>query len=61
MSQVPYSSVVGSLMNAMVCSCLDLSYVVNAVSRYMTNPSKEHWKEVQWIFRVDFQILVWLY
>ena len=45
MSRVPYSSVVGSLMYAMVCSRPDLSYVVSAVSRYMENPSKEHWKQ----------------
>ncbi|KAG8474731.1 hypothetical protein CXB51_031459 [Gossypium anomalum] len=51
MSHVPYSSAVGSLMYAMVCSRLDLSYAVSAVSRYMVNPSKEHWKAVQWILR----------
>jgi hypothetical protein len=51
MSKVPYSSVVGSLMYAMVCSHLDLSYVMSLVSRYMTNPSKEHWNIVKWIFR----------
>ena len=48
MSQVPYSNAVGCLMYAMVCSRLDLSY---AISRYMANPGKEHWKTVQWIFR----------
>ena len=42
MSKVPYSSVVGSLMYAMVCSHLDLSYAMSLVSRYMSNPSKEH-------------------
>ncbi|KAG8477244.1 hypothetical protein CXB51_030469 [Gossypium anomalum] len=46
MSHVPYSSVVGSLMYAMVCSRPDLSYAVSAVSRYMANPGKEHWKAV---------------
>ncbi|KAG8489132.1 hypothetical protein CXB51_017197 [Gossypium anomalum] len=51
MSHVPYSSVVGSLMYAMVCSRPDLSYAVSAVSRYMANPGKEHWKTVQWILR----------
>ena len=51
MSRVPYSSAVGSLMYAMVCSRPDLSYAVSAVSRYMANPGKEHWKAVQWIFR----------
>ncbi|KAG8472814.1 hypothetical protein CXB51_034622 [Gossypium anomalum] len=38
MSHVPYSSAVGSLMYAMVCSRPDLSYAVSAVSRYMANP-----------------------
>jgi len=51
MSRVPYSSVVSSLMYAMVCSHSDLSYGMSLVSRYMSNPSKEHWKTVQWIFR----------
>ncbi|KAG8485681.1 hypothetical protein CXB51_019023 [Gossypium anomalum] len=49
MSHVPYSSAVGSLMYAMICSCPDLSYAVSAVSRYMANPGKEHWKAIQWI------------
>ncbi|KAG8472437.1 hypothetical protein CXB51_035357 [Gossypium anomalum] len=51
MSHVPYSSAVGTLMYAMVCSRPDLSYAVSAVSRYMANPGKEHWKAVQWILR----------
>ncbi|KAG8474635.1 hypothetical protein CXB51_031278 [Gossypium anomalum] len=41
MSNIPYSSAVESLMYAMVCSHRDLSYVVNVVSRYMANLSKE--------------------
>jgi hypothetical protein len=51
MSRVTYSSVVGSLMYAMVCSRPDLSYAMSLVSRYMSNPGKEHWRTVQWIFR----------
>ena len=42
MSKVTYSSDVGSLMYAMVCSRLDLSYAMNLVSRHMSNPGKEH-------------------
>ena len=42
MSRVLYSSVVGSLMYAMVCSRPDLSYAMSLVSRYMANPGKEH-------------------
>jgi hypothetical protein len=51
MARVPYSSAVGSLMYAMICTRPDLSYAVSMVSRYMANPGKEHWKAVQWIFR----------
>jgi hypothetical protein len=51
MERVPYSSAVGSLMYAMICTRPDLSYAVSMVSRYMANPGKEHWKAVQWIFR----------
>ena len=51
MSKVSYSSAVGFLMYAMVCSCPDLSYAMSLVSRYMSNPGKEHWKAVQWVFR----------
>ena len=46
MSIVPYSSAMGSLMYAMVCSYLDFAYAVSAVSRYMEKPDKEHWKVV---------------
>ena len=41
MSKVSYSSVVGSLMYAMVCSRPDLSYAMSLVSIYMSNPGKE--------------------
>jgi hypothetical protein len=50
MSRVPYSSAVGYLMYATVCSRPDLSYCMSLVSRYMANPVKEHWKAVRWIF-----------
>jgi hypothetical protein len=51
MSRVPYSSVVGSLMYVMVCSRPDLSYAMSLVSKYISNPGKEHCRTVQWIFR----------
>ena len=51
MSRVPYSSVMGSLMYAIVCSCQDLACAVSVVIRYMAKPSKEHWKAIKWIMR----------
>ena len=47
MSKVSYSSVIGSLMYDMVCSRPNLSYAMSLVSRYMTNPGKEHWNVVK--------------
>ena len=51
MFRVSYSSVVGSLMYAMVCSCPYLAYATSVVSKCMTKHGKEHWKAVQWIMR----------
>ena len=44
MSHVPYASVVGSLMYAMVCTRFDLAQAISVVSRYMDKPGKEHWQ-----------------
>jgi hypothetical protein len=51
MSRVPYSSTVGSLMYAMVCTRPYIAHVVGVVRRYMNNLGKEHWEEVKWILR----------
>jgi hypothetical protein len=42
MSKVPYASVVGCLMYAMVCTWPDLAHAVSVVSKYMANPGKQH-------------------
>jgi hypothetical protein len=49
MNKVPYTSVTGSLMYAMVCTRSDIEHVVGVVSRYMSNSGKQHWKAVKWI------------
>jgi hypothetical protein len=51
MSKVPYSSTIGSLMYAMVCTRPDFAHAVGVVSRYMNNLGKEHWEAVKWILR----------
>ena len=50
-SQVPYSSVVRSLMYAIMCTLPDTCYVVSLVSKYESNPGRDHWKAVKRIFR----------
>ncbi|XP_070021981.1 probable LRR receptor-like serine/threonine-protein kinase At3g47570 [Nicotiana sylvestris] len=44
MSKVLYASAVGSLMYVMVCTRPDIAHAVGVVSRYMSNPGKEHWE-----------------
>ena len=51
MSRVPYSSAVGSIMYAMVCTRPDISQAVSVVSRYLSCPGKAHWEAVKWILR----------
>ena len=50
-SRVPYASIVGSLMYAMVCMRPDIAQVVGTVSQFLSNPSREHWNAVKWILR----------
>jgi len=42
MAQILYANVVGALIYAMVYTRLDISYVVNMVSRYMHDSEKGH-------------------
>ena len=51
MSKIPYSSAVGSLMYAMMCTCLNICYVVELVSGFQPNPSPKQWMIVKRILR----------
>lgn len=51
MKGIPYSSVVGSLMYAMICTRPDICHAVGLVSRFQSNPGLEHWKAVKRILR----------
>ena len=42
MSSVPYSSAIGSLMYAMMCTRLDICYVVGLASRFQSNLGIKH-------------------
>ena len=42
MSVIPYSSAIGSLMYAMVCTRPDISHVVGVISRFLANLGKSH-------------------
>jgi len=51
MQRVPYAFVVGSLMYAMVCTRPNIAHVVDPVSRFLSNPGREHWNTLKWILR----------
>jgi hypothetical protein len=42
MSKVPYALAIGSWMYAMVCTRPDIAHAVGVMSRYMSNPGKQH-------------------
>ena len=50
MSHVPYASLVGSLMYAMVYTRPDIAHAMGVLSRFMSNPGKEHWTAVKQVF-----------
>ncbi|TQD95783.1 hypothetical protein C1H46_018622 [Malus baccata] len=51
MAVVPYFSAVRSIMYAMVCTWPDIAHAVGVVSRFLSNPGKDHWEAVKWILR----------
>ena len=42
MAKVPYSSIVGSIMYAIVCTKPDVAHAVGVVRRFLDNSGKEH-------------------
>ena len=51
MYRVPYASVVGSLMYAMVCTRPNIPHAVGVLSRCMSKLVKEHWTTIKRVFR----------
>ena len=51
MKTVPYASTVGSLMYVMLCIGPDICYSVGIVSRYQSNPGREHWTVMKHILK----------
>ena len=49
MKAVPYASAIGSLMYAMLCTRPNICFAIGMVSRYQSNPGKEHWTTVKHI------------
>ena len=42
MKAIPYSSIVGSLMYAQVCTRSDIAFFVGMLGRYLSDPGQSH-------------------
>jgi hypothetical protein len=51
MRLIPDALAIGSIMYAMLCTCLDVSYVLSATSRYQSNYGEAHWTIVKNILK----------
>ena len=60
-SQLEYTCVIGCLMYVVTCTRLDITFVVEKLSRYTINPSQAHWQAVYKILKylkhtIDYDI-----
>ena len=51
LSQQEYAQEIGSLMYVMNCTCPDIAYAVNKLSRYTSNSGSDHWKTIVRVLR----------
>ena len=51
MENIPYASIVGSLMYAQTCTRPDISFAVGMLGRYQSNPGLDHWKATKKFLR----------
>ncbi|GKF93468.1 hypothetical protein Tco_0280187, partial [Tanacetum coccineum] len=51
MDQLEYSRAIGSLVYAMTSTRLDIAYAVGRLSRFTSNPSRQHWPSITKVFK----------
>ncbi|GKD64448.1 zinc finger, CCHC-type containing protein, partial [Tanacetum coccineum] len=49
--QLEYSRAIGCLMYAMTCTRPDIAYAVGRLSRFTSNPSRQHWHVITRVFK----------
>ena len=52
MQVVPYTSIMGSLIYTMLCTRLDICFVVGMESRYRSNLGPENWTTIKHILKL---------
>ena len=51
MNMIPYASTIGSIMYAMLCTRLDISYALSVMNKYQSDPGMGHWVAVKNILK----------
>jgi hypothetical protein len=51
MKKIPYTSAIESIMYAMICTHLDVSYALSVTSRHQADPGIAHWTVVKTILK----------
>jgi hypothetical protein len=51
MSRILYASAIRSIMYAMICTRLDISYAHSVASRYQSDPDEGHWTAIKNVFK----------
>ena len=51
MKNIPYASIVGSVMYVQVYTRPDIVFVVSMLGKYQSNPSMDHWRAVKKVLR----------
>ncbi|XP_062079979.1 secreted RxLR effector protein 161-like [Humulus lupulus] len=51
LSNIPFASVLGSLMYSQICTRPDIAFVVNVLGRYLSDPGHDHWVVAKKVLR----------
>ena len=51
MKNIPYASVVGSIMYVQIYTRPDIAFVVSMLGRYQSSPSIDHWRAAKKVLR----------
>ena len=51
MKNIPYASIVGSMMYVQVCTRPDIAFVVSMLGKYQSNPGMDHWGAAKKVLR----------
>ena len=51
MKNIPYTSVVRSLIYAQVCTKSNITFIIGMLDKYQSNLDFEHWKAVKKVMR----------